>query len=107
MQVDSMTEENDDTIIVIPTQPISNSRCSRKNSCNGCLSGGDCAWVDVKGDGMSGRCYDSCDEPNYPTDTLWICWDGALNTPEVACSSEAAETVQTEQITNLMYYNCN
>lgn len=32
-QVDSMTSESDDTVIVIPTQPVSSSRCSRKGSC--------------------------------------------------------------------------
>jgi hypothetical protein len=86
-QVDSMTSESDDTVIVIPTQPVSSSRCSRKGSCNSCLSGGGCAWVE--GDGISSRCFDSCDQPNYPDSALWICWDGEYNTPDVACSNDA------------------
>lgn len=91
--VDSMTTEySDDTVIVIPTQPISSSRCSRKNSCNRCLSGGGCAWVE--GDGIGGRCFDNCDEPNYPDSTLWICWDGELNTPDMACSNDADTLVE-------------
>ncbi|KAL3784827.1 hypothetical protein ACHAWO_005823, partial [Cyclotella atomus] len=83
IQVDSMTSVSHDTVIVIPTQPVSNSRCSRQGSCNSCL----CAWVE--GYGITSRCFDSCDEPNYPDAGLWICWDGLLNTPDIACSNDA------------------
>jgi hypothetical protein len=94
----TMTDDNDITIIVddddvdnviITIDDAFTSSCARKSSCDSCIGSG-CSWVE--GDGLgSGKCFDNCDQPNYSSKALWVCWDGTQNTPDMVCSRDTAE----------------